>query len=96
MELLGKVAHVESRFGSFKDGVRVRVKWVHSLRQTYHTLRNYFGCTRWYSLVSGLKWKLVSFHMEIVLILTQDRCTVCAERSIGSKIISDAPDGTPR
>ena len=31
-----------------------------------------------------------------VLILTSDRCTVCAERTIGSEIILDAPDGTPR
>ena len=31
-----------------------------------------------------------------VLILTQDRCTVCAEHTIGSEIILDAPDGTPR
>ena len=30
--------------------------------------------------------------LEIVLILTQDRCTVCAERTIGSEIILDAPD----
>jgi hypothetical protein len=30
-----------------------------------------------------------------VLILTQDRCTVCAERTIGSEIILDAPGGTP-
>ena len=29
------------------------------------------------------------------LILTQDRCTVCAERTIGSEIILDAPNGTP-
>jgi hypothetical protein len=28
--------------------------------------------------------------------LTQDRCTVCVERSIGSEIILDAPDGTSR
>jgi hypothetical protein len=42
-----------------------------------------------------LKWKLVSVCLEIVLILTQDGCTVCAERTIGSKIILDAPDGTP-
>jgi hypothetical protein len=34
--------------------------------------------------------------LEIVLILTQDRCTVCAERTIGSEIILDAPDGTRR
>jgi hypothetical protein len=28
--------------------------------------------------------------------LDQDRCTVCAERTIGSEIILDAPDGTPQ
>jgi hypothetical protein len=26
-----------------------------------------------------LKWILVSFYLEIVLILTEDRCTVCAK-----------------
>jgi hypothetical protein len=34
--------------------------------------------------------------LEIVLILTQDRCVVCVERTIGSKIVLDAIDGTPR
>ena len=33
---------------------------------------------------------------DIVLILTQHRCMVCVERTIGSEIILDAPDGTPR
>ena len=28
--------------------------------------------------------------------LDEDRCTVCAERTIGSEIILDPPDGTPR
>ena len=28
--------------------------------------------------------------------LDADKCMVCAERTIGSEIISDAPDGTPR
>ena len=32
-----------------------------------------------------LKWKLVSVPLEIVLILTQDRCMVCVERTIGSE-----------
>jgi hypothetical protein len=32
-------------------------------------------------------------RLEIELILTQDRCTVCAEHTIGSEIILDAPDG---
>ena len=33
---------------------------------------------------------------NIVQILTQDSCTVCVEHTIGSEIILDAPDGTPR
>jgi hypothetical protein len=43
-----------------------------------------------------LRWKLVSFILEIVLILTQDRCTVYAKRTIGLETILDALDGTPR
>ena len=30
------------------------------------------------------------------VILTEDRGTVCAECTIGSEIVLDAPDGTPR
>ena len=30
------------------------------------------------------------------VILTQDKCTVCAKRTKGSEIVLDAPDGTPR
>ena len=33
---------------------------------------------------------------DIVLILTQDICMVCVKRTIGSEIILDGPDGTPR
>ena len=33
---------------------------------------------------------------DIVLILMQDRCTVCVKRTIDSEIILEAPDGTPR
>ena len=39
---------------------------------------------------------LISVNLEIVQILMQDRCMSCAERTIGSEIILDAPDGTPR
>ena len=46
--------------------------------------------------MTKLKCKLVSVRLEIVLILTQDWCTVCAERIIGSEIVLDTPDGTPR
>jgi hypothetical protein len=34
--------------------------------------------------VTRLKWKLILVHLEVVPILTQDMCTVCAERTIGS------------
>jgi hypothetical protein len=36
-----------------------------------------------------------SVHLEIVLIRTQDRCTVCSKSTIGLEIIFDAPNGTP-
>ena len=65
------------------------------MHQTYHRLINHFGRSQWYFKVTRLKWKLDSVYLEIVLIFTQDKCTVCAERTIGSEIILDAPDGTP-
>jgi hypothetical protein len=37
--------------------------------------------------------ELCSVRLEIVLILTQDRCMVCTECTIGSQIVFDAPDG---
>ena len=36
-----------------------------------------------------------SVHLELVLVLVQDSCTVCAKRTIGSEIILDATNGTP-
>ena len=39
---------------------------------------------------------LISVCLEMVLSLTQVRRMVCAERTIGSEIILDAPVGTPR
>jgi hypothetical protein len=39
-----------------------------------------------------LKWKLVLIRLEIVLILTQDKGTICTKRTIGSKIILDVPN----
>ena len=41
-----------------------------------------------------MKWKLVSVHLEIVSILTQDRGTVCAECTTGMEIVLDVLDGT--
>jgi hypothetical protein len=57
---------------------------------------NHFGHTKWHSYVIWVEWKLVLGHLEILLILMQDRCTVYVERSAGSEIILDTRDYTPR
>ena len=71
------MCHIESHFGLFGDSVSFGARYVHGLCLMHHTLRNYFGRTRWYSLVKRLMWNLGSVCLEIVLILMQDRCTVC-------------------
>jgi hypothetical protein len=43
-----------------------------------------------------VKWKLVSDHLEIILMSTQERCTVCAKCTTGMKIFSGTPSGTSR
>ena len=87
---------VESHFDPFGDSVSVGARLVHGLCQMYHSLRNHFGRTLWYSKATRLMWKLVLVHLKIVLILMQDRCTVCVEHTIGSGIVLDGPDGSPR
>ena len=42
-----------------------------------------------------MKSKLISVHLEIVLISAQDRCMVCTECTMGMEIILGTPDGTP-
>ena len=39
---------------------------------------------------------LVSVRSETVLVSVQDSCMVCTKCTIGSEIVLDAPDGTPR
>ena len=41
--------------------------------------------------MTGLKWKLILVRFEAVRILTQDRCMVCAEHTIGSENVLGAP-----
>ena len=42
-------------------------------------------------LVELVLWKLVSVRLEIVLVSVQDRCTVCAKRTIGLDSVINAP-----
>jgi hypothetical protein len=47
-------------------------------------------------LVVEALWKLILVYLEIVRILTQDRCIVCTDRTIVSEIVLEAPNRTPR
>ena len=66
------------------------------MHQMYYRLRNHFGCSQWYFKVTRLKRKLDSVRLAIVLLVMQDRCMVSAECIIGSEVVLDAFDGTPR
>ena len=54
------------------------------------------GTPEWYSEVMYFKWKLVSVHLEVVLVSAQDRSMVCDECISGMEIILGTPDGTSR
>jgi hypothetical protein len=41
-------------------------------------------------------WNLVLVRLEIVLVSVKYRCTVCTKCTIGSEIILDTTDDTPR
>jgi hypothetical protein len=41
-------------------------------------------------------WNIDSVRLETVLVLVQDRCTVCAKRTVGLEIVFDTHVGTPR
>jgi hypothetical protein len=66
IDLLDDVGQGEARLGLFGDSVNLGTRKVHDLRRTYHTLRNHFGHTRWYSVVTWVKWKLVRACLENV------------------------------
>jgi hypothetical protein len=93
--LVSDMGRVEFRFSPFGYSVSVSARQVHGLHRTYHRHRNRFGRTRWDSYVTRLKWKLGLVRLEIVLLLMRNWCTVCVKRTVGSKIVLEAPDGTP-
>ena len=69
---------------------------MHDLRRTWNIIGSHFGCTQWNSNAAWVKWKLILFHLEIVLISAQDRCTIYAECTTGMQIVLDVLDGTLR
>jgi hypothetical protein len=90
------MGQVESRFSQFGESVSVGARLVHGLCRTYHRIKNHFGRTRWNCQMTCVMWNLILVYFEIVLVSVQDRCTVHAKHTIGSKIVLDAPDRTPR
>ena len=42
--------------------------------------------------MTWVMWNLVLVHSETMSVSVQGTCTVCAKQTIGSEIISDAPD----
>ena len=94
MLLLGDETQVKARFVLFRDSANFDGRLVHSLCRTDHRHGSRFGRTHWNSKVMWVMWNLVSVCWELVLV--QDRCTVGVEHTIGSEIILDTPDGTPR
>jgi hypothetical protein len=45
MELLGYKGQMEAHFGLFGGSINPYTRLAHDLCQTYHSLRNQFGCT---------------------------------------------------
>jgi hypothetical protein len=43
-----------------------------------------------------LMWNIVLVPLETKLASVPDRCTVCVKRTMGSEVILDTRDGTPR
>jgi hypothetical protein len=96
MVLLGDEAQVEAHFDPFGDSTNLDARYIYGIHRTFHSLGNHFGRIRWNSLVTWLMWNLVSVHSEMVLVSEQDSSTVCAKLTIGSEIVLDAPNDTPR
>ena len=87
MVLLGDVAQLEARFGPFGDSANLDARSVHGLCRMYHRLGKSFWTHPMELLgdVGHVESRLV--RSEMVLVLVQDRCTVCAKRTIGPYIV---------
>ena len=91
---LGDDAQVEARFGPFRDSANLDIRLEHGLHRTYNRLRCCFRRTQWNSYVTWVMWNLILVYFETVFALVPYSCMVCVERTVGSEIILDAPDGT--
>ena len=95
MELLGDVGHMESHFGPFGD-CQCRCKIGAWLAPNVPQAQKSFWMHPMALL--GDESQVVACFGQFgdSVILTQDRCTVCSERTIGLEIILDTCNVTPR
>ena len=95
MELLGDMGHVESHFFLFGDSVSIGARYVHGFALGIPYVQKSFWTHSMVPLGDEAQVEARFGLSDIVLILTQDRCTVCVERTNGLEIVLDATDGTP-
>ena len=83
---LGDAAQLEARFSLLGNSANLDARSVHGLRRTYHRLRNRLHAPD--ELLGDVGHvESRSVRLEMVFVLVQDRCTVCAKRTIGSYIV---------
>ena len=87
MVLQGDEAQLEAHFGTFVESANLDARLVHGLRRMYHRLGKSFWALLMELLgdVGHVESRLI--RLEMVLVLVQDRCTVCTKRTIGSDIV---------
>jgi hypothetical protein len=91
MELLGDVGQVEGHLNSLGDGVNLGKIGARIAANVPWAWKSF--CAYSMELLGNVgQMELVSIRLDVLLISTQDRCTVCAKRTIGLEIYLDAPD----
>ena len=84
---LGDEAQLEARFGPFGDSANLDARWMQGLHRTYHKLQKLLWTHSMELLGDVGHVESPSVHLEMVLVLVQDRSTVCANCSIGLDIV---------
>ena len=84
--LLGDRTQLEGCFRPFVDSANLDARSVHGFRRTYHRLRNRLHAPD--ELLGDVGHvESRSVRLEMVFVLVQDRCRVCAQRTVGSDIV---------
>ena len=96
MVLLGDEAQVESSFDPFGDSAILDTRSVHGFVPNVPQAREPFWTHPMELLGVVGHVESRSVRLEMVLVLVQDSCMVCAKRTRGSEIILDTLDGTTR